>query len=72
MSDIYTTIFFLCLYFIPSINAYGRHHKNAGAITMLNLLLGWTLLGWIAALVWSATHVEPQPEFQKRISNLRS
>jgi hypothetical protein len=26
---------------------------SAGAIFALNLLLGWTVLGWIAAIVWS-------------------
>jgi hypothetical protein len=25
------------------------------AIFVLNLLLGWTLLGWIGSLVWSCT-----------------
>ena len=25
---------------------------------MLNLLLGWTLLGWVAALVWALTNEE--------------
>jgi hypothetical protein len=29
------------------------------AIFLLNLLLGWTALGWIAALVWSFTEVRP-------------
>jgi Superinfection immunity protein len=32
-----------------------RHHRNAAAIFLINLLLGWTVLGWIAALVWSVT-----------------
>ena len=46
------------LYFVPAVNALLRGHKNAGAITALNLLLGWTLIGWVAAFVWSCTHVE--------------
>ena len=29
---------------------------NASAITVLNLLLGWTILGWIAAMVWAHTN----------------
>ena len=40
-------------YFVPAVNALLRGHKNAGAITALNLLLGWTLIGWVAAFVWS-------------------
>jgi Superinfection immunity protein len=48
-------------YFVPSIVAFVRHHHNQWAIFALNLLLGWTVLGWIAALVWSLTRPTPQP-----------
>lgn len=41
------------LYFLPSIIGYNK--KNANAICMLNLLLGWTVLGWIVALIWAMT-----------------
>jgi len=27
------------------------------AILVLNLLLGWTFLGWVGALIWSLTAV---------------
>jgi len=43
----------LPVYFLPSISAQLGHRRNAGAIFVLNLLLGWTLLGWVAALVWA-------------------
>ena len=43
------------IYFFPSYYAAKRDHANAKAILVLNLFLGWTLLGWIAALVWAAT-----------------
>ena len=39
------------LYFLPSI--VGRQKRNANAILAFNLFLGWTVIGWIAALVWS-------------------
>lgn len=45
--------FFLAIYFLPTIVASNRSHASTGAIFVLNLLLGWTLLGWVAALVWS-------------------
>jgi hypothetical protein len=45
----------LALYFAPAIIAGSRGHLSAPAIFALNLLLGWTALGWIAALVWSLT-----------------
>lgn len=42
-------------YFIPSIVAALRHHRNSQAIQILNLLLGWTFVGWVIALVWAST-----------------
>ncbi|HZP31893.1 MAG TPA: superinfection immunity protein [Candidatus Acidoferrales bacterium] len=41
------------LYFLPTI--VGRHKQNLRAIFALNLLLGWTLVGWVVALVWALT-----------------
>lgn len=43
------------VYFLPAIVAFRRGHLNRNAILMLNLLLGWTVLGWAAAMVWSVT-----------------
>jgi hypothetical protein len=41
------------VYFLPSLIAAKRGHHQAVALLALNLLLGWTLLGWVGALVWS-------------------
>jgi len=43
------------VYFIPTAVAIGRNHHNEGAIITLNVLLGWTFIGWVVALVWSLT-----------------
>ena len=51
----------LLAYFVPSVIAGARHHHQTGAILVLNLLLGWTLLGWIAALVWAFTATPGKP-----------
>ena len=40
-------------YFLPTLIAFLRQHKNKLAIFLLNLLLGWTVLGWVVSLVWS-------------------
>lgn len=47
----------IALYFVPGIVALARSHHNATAIVALNLLLGWTLIGWVVALVWSFTAI---------------
>jgi hypothetical protein len=43
----------LSLYLVPTAVAFFRGHPNSGAIAALNVLLGWTLLGYVLALVWS-------------------
>ena len=43
----------VALYFLPAI--LGSKKRNAGAIFVVNLLLGWTIVGWIACLLWAAT-----------------
>lgn len=45
------------VYFLPSLVAHDRHHHNAAAILVLNLLAGWTFFGWVACLVWACTQV---------------
>jgi uncharacterized membrane protein len=48
-------IFVIILYFIPTIIAMFRRHSNSLAIGAINLLLGWTVISWVSALVWSLT-----------------
>jgi hypothetical protein len=45
----------LAIYFLPSIVAGVREHPQSAPIILLNFFLGWTLIGWVAALVWAAT-----------------
>jgi hypothetical protein len=53
------TVFFLMIaliiivYFIPVMIAVARKHRKATWIFLVNLLLGWSVLGWIFALVWA-------------------
>ncbi len=51
-----STVLGVGAYFAPTIIAGLRRKKNAVAIFLLNLLLGWTIIGWIVALIWSVTH----------------
>ncbi|WP_128699313.1 superinfection immunity protein [Candidatus Velamenicoccus archaeovorus] len=46
-------VLMIVFYFLPTLVAYFRQHKNILAIFVLNLLLGWTVLGWVGSLVWS-------------------
>lgn len=43
----------IVLYFLPAIIAYKRGHANKGMILVLDVLLGWTFLGWAGCLIWA-------------------
>jgi hypothetical protein len=46
-------IFCGVLYFLPSIIAHDK--RSFGGIFLLNLFLGWTVIGWIIALILACT-----------------
>ncbi len=46
---------FIMLYLVPTADAYDRANPHALRISLLNVCLGWTVFGWIAAFVWSRT-----------------
>ena len=46
-------ILLLIVYFVPTAIAVGNGHSNALPIFVLNLFLGWTIIGWVGALVWA-------------------
>lgn len=43
----------LVVYFLPAIIAISRNKKNKVAIVVLNFFTGWTLIGWVVAMVWA-------------------
>lgn len=61
------------LYFLPVIEAYLRQHRSLTSVGLVNLLLGWTLIGWVAALAWACTgrNTRREPEEQQLPSAMR-
>lgn len=58
----------ILLYFLPCAVANMTDNKNWLAIFLLNLFLGWTLVGWVIALVWAAKKdVVPQIVIQNGV-----
>ena len=41
------------VYFLPTLISYDRKHDSRAGIMALNLLLGWSLIGWIIAFIWA-------------------
>jgi hypothetical protein len=65
-----TAAILLLIYILPAFIAERRKHQHKTPILILNLFLGWTLIGWVAALVWAAMPVIPQqPEIYIRAEN---
>jgi hypothetical protein len=58
----------LAIYFIPYIVASKNGKQNAGAIGALNFFLGWTLVGWVVALVWAMSKDAQQPAPQVQVN----
>ena len=48
------------LYFAPTIVAAFKQ-RNIASIAVLNFFLGWTIIGWIIALVWA---LQDRPDTQ--------
>ncbi len=57
----------LIAYFTPALIAVLRQHRFSTAIGLINFFLGWTLVGWLAAIVWAVnkdvreTPKDPEP-----------
>jgi len=47
------------LYFLPLFIGWRRHVRHLGALAVVNVFTGWTLIGWVAALVMAVWPKEP-------------
>lgn len=54
-SDSFAVLLYILafLYFIPTVIGIIRKHHNLIGLIALNVLLGWTVIGWVGALIWS-------------------
>ena len=62
----------LLLYFLPTVVAAVRRAHNVTLIFLVNLFAGWTIVGWIVALIWATlsgpkcVYVYPAPQGYRR------
>ena len=59
------------VYFLPTILAILKGRSNSLPIFVLNLLAGWTFIGWVVALIWALTK-DLKSELQEVIERNRS
>jgi len=53
-------------YWLPSIVAGARHKAHGGGVIVVNIFLGWTVIGWVVALAMALSgpteqSAKPQP-----------
>lgn len=46
------------IYFLPTIIAFNRNHRNRWVIFLINIVFGATLIGWLIALIWSMNKID--------------
>ncbi|MBY0429464.1 MAG: superinfection immunity protein [Alphaproteobacteria bacterium] len=60
----------ICLYLAPYLIARKRKHPNHAPILVINLGLGWSVVGWILCLAWAVCDLQrfcqPFGKFSKR------
>lgn len=58
VGSLLAVVVLVALYFVPTIFALRRKHRSTGGIVALNLLAGWSFIGWLIALVWSLSSAQ--------------
>ena len=59
---VFTIISFIA-YWIPTIIALVRGVPNKGSVIVINLFLGWTIIGWVVALAMAARSRPASPQY---------
>jgi hypothetical protein len=53
-------LFLFVMYWLPTLIAIVRGTHSALGVAMLNFFLGWTVIGWVVAMLWAlAAHSGP-------------
>ena len=61
-----TLAFIIGVYFLPYIAALAAKRKNKHQIGAVNLLAGWTGIGWIACMLWAAIDLESKQKTDQK------
>jgi hypothetical protein len=59
----------LALYLLPALVGWARRAPDLAALAVINVLLGWTLVGWVVALAMALRTASP-PATVQVIQNL--
>ena len=51
--NILASFVLMCVYLIPYYVGYYNKKRHENMIFWVNLLVGWTVVGWLAVLIWA-------------------
>lgn len=60
MEGLVLLVFLLGVYMIPTILAFDRKVGSPWSVAVINVFLGWTLIGWVVALAMAVRSVPKQ------------
>jgi len=61
-------IIYFILYMIPGGIARLVNHKKRNSIVVINLFLGWTVIGWVICLAWAVSgNTEPRKKWTDNV-----
>ncbi len=63
-------VLFIIAYFLPSAVSIIRDHKQTMPIMIVNILLGWTFVGWVIALAWACMEEEKEENVNVQARNV--
>jgi hypothetical protein len=56
-------------YLLPTFIAKFRNHLNGWAVLWVNVFFGWTIVGWVVALLWAVAPIEAYRIIENLIDN---
>jgi hypothetical protein len=61
---VFVPVLGVAIYFMPSLAAAAARHPSLQAVFVLNLLFGWTIVGWFVAITWTLRRPQPRPGYR--------
>jgi hypothetical protein len=54
-NTVFVILLLLCviIYMLPTLVAYARDIPSRKTVTVVNIIFGWTLIGWFIAFLWA-------------------
>ena len=65
MAQLILIILGIGIYFLPTIAGWNTKYQTG--ILILNLFLGWTILGWVGALIWAVSAPKENVTHNKKL-----